>query len=286
MRVWDGTGQQIAIVAESDIQVSDVTQFRTAFGLPATHVNVIDNGPTAGLQADSDQQEAEIDVEWAGAIAKNATIDLVSTASTPLTTGLYLSMTYAVDNAVAPVLEVSYDYCEFTMGAAGNLFMYQTWQQAAAEGITVVVAAGDTGSADCDNYIPLDGTNGMGVSAFASTPYDVAVGGTDFYASYANPATYWNATNNPTTQSFRALLYSEIPWNASCASPEVFTTFGGGSGDSTPLQWCDSYTIPATYLAAEGGGGGPSTCSSFNLADWPTPSYCARVIPNLTGRPG
>ena len=88
----DGTGQQIAIVAESDIQVSDVTQFRTAFGLPATHVNVIDNGPPAGLQADSDQQEAEIDVEWAGAIAKNATIDLVSTASTPLTTGLYLSI--------------------------------------------------------------------------------------------------------------------------------------------------------------------------------------------------
>ena len=275
----DGTGQQIAIVAESDIQVSDVTQFRTAFGLPATHVNVIDNGPPAGLQADSDQQEAEIDVEWAGAIAKNATIDLVSTASTPLTTGLYLSMTYAVDNAVAPVLEVSYDYCEFTMGAAGNLFMYQTWQQAAAEGITVVVAAGDTGSADCDNYIPLDGTNGMGVSAFASTPYDVAVGGTDFYASYANPATYWNATNNPTTQASALSYIPEIPWNASCASPEVFTTFGGGSGDSTPLQWCDSYTIPATYLAAEGGGGGPSTCSSFNLADWPTPSYCAAGYP-------
>ena len=275
----DGTGQQIAIVAESDIQVSDVDQFRTAFGLPATHLNVIDNGPPAGLQADSDQQEAEIDVEWAGAVAKNATIDLVSTASTPLTTGLYLSMTYAVDNAVAPVLEVSYDYCEFTMGAAGNLFMYQTWQQAAAEGITVVVAAGDTGSADCDNYIPLDGTNGMGVSAFASTPYDVAVGGTDFYASYTNPSTYWNATNDPTTQASALSYIPEIPWNASCASPEVFATFGGGSGTSSPLQWCDSETIPATYLASEGGGGGPSTCSTFNLADWPNPSYCAAGYP-------
>ena len=271
----DGTGQQIAIVAESDIQISDVTEFRKAFGLPATHVNVIDNGPPAGLQADSDQQEAEIDVEWAGAIAKNATIDLVSTASTPLTTGLYLSMTYAVDNAVAPVLEVSYDYCEFTMGAAGNLFMYQTWQQAAAEGITVVVASGDTGSADCDNYIPLDGTNGMGVSAFASTPYDVAVGGTDFYADLTDPSAYWSKTNDPTTQASALSYIPEIPWNAACASPEVFTAFGAGSGASTPLQWCDSYTIPATFLAAEGGGGGPSTCSTFNLADFPNPSYCA-----------
>jgi subtilase family serine protease len=275
----DGTGQQIAIVAESDIQISDVTQFRKAFGLPATHVNVIDNGPPAGLQADSDQQEAEIDVEWAGAVAKNATIDLVSTASTPLTTGLYLSMTYAVDNAVAPVLEVSYDYCEFTMGVAGNLFMYQTWQQAAAEGITVVVAAGDTGSADCDNYIPLDGTNGMGVSAFASTPYDVAVGGTDFYASYTNPSEYWSATNDPTTRASALSYVPEISWNASCAGPEVFSTFGAGSGSSTPLQWCDNPNIPAIYLAAQGGGGGPSTCSSFNLADFPKPSYCAAGYP-------
>ena len=135
------------------------------------------------------------------------------------------------------------------MGAAGNLFMYQTWQQAAAEGITVVVAAGDTGSADCDNYIPLDGTNGMGVSAFASTPYDVAVGGTDFYASYANPATYWNATNNPTTQASALSYIPEIPWNASCASPEVFTTFGGGAGVSSPLPVSYTHLLPTHVVA-------------------------------------
>jgi hypothetical protein len=275
----DGTGQQIAIVAESDIQTTDVDQFRAAFGLPATHLNVIDNGPPAGLQADSDQQEAEIDVEWAGAIAKNATIDLVSTASTGATTGLYLSMTYVVNNATAPIVEVSYDYCEWTMGVAGNLFMYQTWQQAAAEGITVVVAAGDTGSADCDNVFPLDGTNGMGVSAFASTPYDVAIGGTDFYASYTNPSTYWGTTNDPTTQASALSYIPEIPWNASCASPEVYATFGDGTGTDSPLQWCDLVGIPSTYLAAEGGGGGPSNCSSFNVADFPNPTYCAAGYP-------
>jgi hypothetical protein len=275
----DGTGQQIAIVAESDIQTTDVDQFRAAFGLPTTHLNVIDNGPPAGLQADSDQQEAEIDVEWAGAIAKNATIDLVSTASTGATTGLYLSMTYVVNNATAPIVEVSYDYCEWTMGVAGNLFMYQTWQQAAAEGITVVAAAGDTGSADCDNVFALNGTNGMGVSAFASTPYDVAVGGTDFYVSYTNPSTYWSTTNDPTTQASALSYIPEIPWNASCASPEVYAAFGGGSGTDSPLQWCDLVGIYWQYLDAEGGGGGPSNCTSFNVADFPNPSYCVAGYP-------
>ena len=142
-----------------------------------------------------------------------------------------------------------------------------------------MVAAGDTGSADCDNIIQLDGVTGQGVNGFASTPYDVAVGGTDFYASYTNPSTYWSATNDPTTQASALSYIPEIPWNASCASPEIFATFGGGAGSSSPLQWCDSEDIPATYLAAEGGGGGPSTCSSFNLADWPAPSYCAAGYP-------
>src|ERR1700679_4292498 len=92
----------------------------------------------------------------------------------------------------------------------GNLFFYRSWQQAAAEGITVVVAAGDTGSADCDDIIQFDGVTGQGVNGFASTPYDVAVGGTDFYASYTNPSTYWSATNDPTTQASALSYIPEI----------------------------------------------------------------------------
>jgi hypothetical protein len=57
------------------------------------------------------------------------------------------------------------------------------------------------------------------------------VGGTDFYASYTNPSTYWSTTNDPTTQASALSYIPEIPWNNSCASPEVFATFGGGTGD-------------------------------------------------------
>ena len=275
----DGTGQQIAIVAESDISPSDVDQFRAAFGLPATHLNVIHNGAAPGLLDDSDQEEASIDVEWAGAIAKNATIDQVVSTSTAVTAGVFLSITYAVDNAVAPVLSESYETCESALGPAGNLFYYQSWQQAAAEGITVIVAAGDSGSAGCDIDPYQIAQNGLAVNGFASTPYDVAVGGTDFFVSQTNPTAYWSATNDPTTQASALSYLPEVPWNNSCASPEVFAAYAGGSGDSSPAQWCDDPLLPGNYLTPEAGGGGVSSCSSFNLADYPNRSYCAAGYP-------
>jgi subtilase family serine protease len=283
MPLWsaglDGTGQQIAIVAESDISPADVDQFRSAFGLPVKHLNVIHNGAAPGLLDDGDQEEASIDVEWAGAVAKNATIDQVVSTSTALTAGIYLSMTYAVDNAVAPVLSESYQTCESALGPAGNLFYYQTWQQAAAEGITVVVSAGDSGSAGCDIDPYQIAQNGLRVNGFASTPYDVAVGGTDFFVSQTNPSAYWSTTNDPTTQASALSYIPEVPWNNSCASPEVFAAYAGGSGDSSPAQWCDDPTLPGNYLTPEAGGGGASSCSSFNVADYPNPSYCAGGYP-------
>jgi len=276
----DGTGQQIAIMAESDITTSDVDQFRSAFGLPATKLNIVHNGAAPGLM--SDQDEASIDVEWSGAVAKNATIDLIVSASTDVSAGVYLSMTYAVDNVVAPVISESYQTCESALGPAGNLFFYQTWQQAAAEGITVVVSSGDSAAAGCDFDPYLIAQNGLAVNGFASTPYNVAVGGTDFDVNVTNPTPYWGTTNDPVTQASALSYIPEVPWNNSCASTEVFATFGGGSGDATPAQWCDDPMIiyagqgsPSWSLRPIGGGGGASSCSSFNPANYPNRSYCA-----------
>jgi Pro-kumamolisin, activation domain/Bacterial Ig-like domain (group 3)/FG-GAP-like repeat len=269
----DGTGQQIAVVAESDISTGDVDQFRSAFGLPDKHLNIVHNGDAPGLL--SDQDEASIDVEWAGAIAKNATIDLVVSSSTAVSAGIYLSMTYAVDNLTAPVLSESYQTCESALGPAGNLFFYQTWQQAAAEGITVVVSSGDSAAAACDIDPFQISSNGLAVNGFASTPYNVAVGGTDFAVNITNPTPYWGATNDPTTQASALSYIPEVPWNNSCASPEVFAAFSGGSGDSSPAQWCDDFQLPGNYLTPEGGGGGASSCTSFDPAAYPTRAYCA-----------
>ena len=256
----DGTGQTIAISGESNILVSDIEAFRTLFGLPAKDPQVIVNGPDPGLTGD--EPEAVLDVSWSGAVAKNATIDLVVSATTNTALGVDLSAQYIVDNNLAPVMSESYGECEFTLGSVGNAFYNTLWQQAAAQGITVVVAAGDHGSAGCDAYDAEEfAGRGLAVSGFASTPYNIAVGGTDFDQSSANFGTYWNLSNTAATQASAKSYIPETTWNQSCA--------GMAPGSCI-------YSSPSLEVA--GGGGGPSSCSllaavATGCAGYPKPSW-------------
>src|SRR6185503_1434564 len=164
---------------------------------------------------------SDIDVEWARAIAPKATVNLVVSESIETAAGVDLSAIYIVDNNLAPVMSVSYGFCELGMGTAGNQFYNSLWQQAAAQGITVVVASGDNGAAGCDffngNY-PQPAQYGLAVSGFASTPYNVAVGGTDFNDPF-NPLTYWNMSNTSATLESAKGYIPEVPWNDSCDNP-------------------------------------------------------------------
>lgn len=242
----DGTGQTIAIVGESDIHLSDVEAFRSIFGLPAHDPTVILNGPDPGVVGD--ETEALLDVSWSGAVAKGATIDFVVSASTESALGVDLSALYIVDNDIAPVVSESYGICEATLGNAGNAFYNAIWQQAAAEGITVLVSAGDAGSAGCDNFdIELGAVDGLAVSGFASTPNNVAVGGTDFDQTPATAPTYWNATNNTTTGASAKSYIPETAWNDSCAGLGVDGCTEG---------------INSNLINIIAGSGGPSSCSS------------------------
>ena len=159
------------------------------FGLAAKDPQIIVNGPDPGILADTgDEGESDLDVEWAGAVAPAAQILFVvsqSTMSNPaqVSQGVDLSALYIVDNNLAPVMSNSYGNCEAALGSTGNSFYNALWQQATAEGITVVIAAGDNGSAGCDPDPTIDpnaASQGLAVNGFASTPYSVAVGGTDF----------------------------------------------------------------------------------------------------------
>jgi subtilase family serine protease len=231
----DGTGQTIAIVSESDIYVPDFTDFRSATGLPTGNLNITHNGPDPGIIApQAPETEADIDTEWAGAVAKGATIDLVVSGTTNTSLGVDLSAQYAVDNNVAPILSVSYGICELFLGTAGNQFYNALWQQAAAEGITVSVAAGDSGSAGCDRNAGTQGPAqlGLSVSGFSSTPYNVAVGGTDFN-DLQNPTTYWNPTNNPATLASVKSYIPEMTWNDSCTNQEVISFLGLTTAEAT-----------------------------------------------------
>src|SRR5262249_50382188 len=147
----DGSGQSIAILAASSINVADVQDFRRLFGLPPNDPQVIINGRNPGItnSPQAFEKEAIIDTEWAGAAAPRAAIRVVVSASTSSTTGFDLSAVYAVNNSLAPIISGSYGFCESTLGTAGNQFHSQLWQQAAAQGITVIIGTGDGGSSDC-----------------------------------------------------------------------------------------------------------------------------------------
>ena len=187
-----GAGVTIAIVQDSNININDVTQFRSLFGLPPTFTsaNIILNGPDPGIQgpdsATDDEIEADLDVQWAGAVAPGATVDLVVSEDSE-SVGMFgtdLSAIYIVDNNFAPILSESFGACEASIGASAEAIYVDLWQQAAAQGISAILSAGDTGSAGCDPSSTASNqdvaTQGIAVSGLASTAYNVAMGGTDF----------------------------------------------------------------------------------------------------------
>jgi hypothetical protein len=270
----NGTGQTIAIVGESNINPQDVADFRTMFSLPANSagtgnpLNIILNGPDPGLQGD--EGEADIDVQWSGAVAPYATIDFVVSQSTETTAGIDLSAVYIVDNNLAGVMSESYGNCELGLGTSGNQFYNTLWQQAAAQGITVFISAGDNGAAGCDNFdasSPSPAQYGLEVSGYASTPYNVAVGGTDFN-EFTNPELYWSVNNNPTTQASALGYIPETTWNSSCTNA-VFGTFGFSTNAETN---CNNPQLTPYYVVPVGGSGGASNCTTPSGSD---PGDCA-----------
>jgi Pro-kumamolisin, activation domain/Bacterial Ig-like domain (group 3) len=217
----DGTGQGIAIVGQSNINPQDVIDFRNMFGLPQNFSasNIILNGPDPGIN--SVESEADLDVEWSGAVAPGARIDFVTSAETETTSGIHLSALYIVDHNLDPVMSESFGGCEQGLGVALNNFYNSLWEQAAAQGITVILSAGDGGSAGCDDFnTAAVASHGLAVSGFASTPFDVAVGGTDFN-QVGRESTFWNTAATPIVTlpvpSSAKSYIPEVPWNDSCA---------------------------------------------------------------------
>jgi subtilase family serine protease len=273
----DGTGQDIAIVGRSNINLQDVRDFRKIFGLPPNDPEVILNGPDPGLLSvpnlvSGDEGESDLDVEWSGAVAPLAHIILVSTESTNTDglDGVDASSMYIVDHNLAGVLSISYGQCEATLGSGGNAFENALWQQAAAQGITVVVAAGDNGAAGCDDPNSVTtATQGIAVSGTASTPYNVAIGGTDFDQN-GRQSQFWSTTDTSTTPPVPASAVGyipEIPWNDSCAS--------------TGLTGCNSASGTSS-LNIVAGSGGPSSVYTIKPSWQAGLGDSARDIPDVS----
>lgn len=237
----NGAGQTIAIVGRSDVDPVDIQDFTALFGAPAINLNIINNGPDPGMVA-GDDLEQTLDVTWSGAVAPGATIDLVVSASTATTDGVLLSMAYIVDNDLSQIMSTSYSSCELFEGQAYASYIEVLQEQAAAEGISSFVSAGDSGGAGCDDPDTETAAElGFAVNGVASTPFNVAVGGTEFM-DQANPSQYWGP-NGPNGAS--ALSYiPEMVWNES--SPGTSIEAGGGGASIYYLKpyWQTGNGVP------------------------------------------
>jgi hypothetical protein len=263
-----GAGESIAIISTSNVDLSLVQAYQTLFGLSPNLPVVVVDGEDPGENGDA--TEAYLDVEIAGSVAPGAKVLLYTSAGTALTDGLAMAAYRAVEDDQAAVISVSYGECETQLGQSGNAFWNALWQQAAAQGQTVFVSAGDGGSAGCDDFNAQQvAYGGLQVNGIASTPYNVAVGGTDFYYSqYAGSSAsinsqlgfYWSEST--TTAPAVSLLQTipEQPWN------DFFglNAYDGGNPANQPSQ---------TIVAGGGGASSAALYANGSTQGYPKPAW-------------
>src|SRR5215467_9849695 len=229
----NGAGQSIAVVGQTDIMLSDISTFRQNANLPPNPPTVIlvPGSGDPGINSD-DLTEADLDVEWSGAMAPNASIIYVNSGN-----GAFDSLQYAIDNKLAPVVSISYGDCEPNFAMSDINFLSMLGQQANAQGMTIVAPSGDAGATDCDGDFPNRTVAQLGLSVDlpASLPYATAVGATTLFDVNGN---YWSQTNNGNNGS--ALSYiPEVPWNDTLifAATGLAGTGGGRSAQFSKPTW-------------------------------------------------
>jgi hypothetical protein len=235
-----GAGQSIAVAEQSDFNDADIAAFRTTFGLPsnpAVHVLVPNSGPAVGNDT---LDEGELNIEWTGAVAPDATILSVFTGDTPNNDALDALM-YAIEQRTAPVLSSSFGSCEGWFTPADVVFLGEYADMATLEGMTVLVAAGDTGAAGCDGQSATVAQYGKAVIFPASLPSFVAVGGTQFQLTANNRPTYLDNELN-------ALSYiPESAWNETLGDIDAgYGGLGAGGGGASRLVTKPFWQVPYT----------------------------------------
>jgi subtilase family serine protease len=259
-----GQGQTVVLLERTDLfSNADYTTFRKTFGLSAyknSKFSVVHPGGCMDPGVVGDDGEAAVDVEWAAASAPAADIELASCADTSTNFGPFITLQALLEQRNRPaIVSLSYGGPESEQGASGNLQVYPLYQQAAAEGVSVFVSSSDSG-APSDRQNHAFAHNGSNVSGLASTPFNLAAGGTDYADTFlGTTANFWNPTNSAVFGSAKSHI-PEIPWNDSCAS-QLITLALGFSVPYGTAGSCNSAIGEADFLDTAAGSGGPSSCA-------------------------
>jgi len=262
----DGTGVSIGIIGRTDINMADVQIYRTFFKLKDNDPTFVVAGEDPGFVG-GDDGESYLDVEVSGGAAPGAAVKFVTSRATLTTDGVDLAAMYTVQNNLTDVISESYGQCEADFTPAQAAFYSNLWAQAAAQGQSVFVSSGDNGPAGCEDSNNTFETTGYAVSLLASSPYNVAVGGTLFADTTGGP--YWGTTATSTPPFSSALGYiPEVPWNeakgsgASGASG-LWSGSGGISSYFVTPSWQHGFGVPATDPAYVGNNAVVSPSSPF-----------------------
>jgi subtilase family serine protease len=243
---YTGTGMHVGIAGQTYFPQADIDDFRAAAGLSATKLNMVcisaaDCTDAAG-ESVGDIGEADLDVEWSGGIAPNATVDFVYAAANDpgqdvFSAAFYLVTTYKVDGAVVPVISISYAGCETQFSANMRTVFDGILEEAAAQGQSVLNSSGDAGAAGCDQGNTI-ATQGAVADYPASSPFVTGVGGTTFSAegSAGSPEPganeYWSYSSTADIISSALQYIPETSWNDTSydqsQDPTNTLTSGGG----------------------------------------------------------
>jgi pseudomonalisin len=236
-----GAGRTIAVVGATNVTLADTHFFRQYFGLPANDPTVIVNGADPGVTAD--EIEADLDLQWSGAVAPGARVILVASKDTAVAYGVDLSALYIVSHDLADVMTLSYGACENSFADSDTVFYTNIWAQAAAQGITAFVASGDTGVDGCADLNATTGTM-RSVNGLGSSPYATCVGGTQFLDT-ANPSAYWSSTNDAVTKKSAKGPIPETAWNETASGGQLNASGGGLSVLFARPPWQNVAGVPA-----------------------------------------
>ena len=232
---YDGTGEKIAVVGDSEITMSNIETFRSLAGLPKNDptLTLVPGSGNATVPSANEQVEAYLDLEWSGAVAKNASIIYVYVGDNS-NYSVWDALQYAIDNKLAPVISTSFGYCEAGLGQTNTLTIRGWAQQANSQGQTISAATGDSGAADCDGSDVQAATRGLAVDVPAAIPEVTGVGGSEFTgdAGSTSSTTYWNGTNDSVYGS--ALTYiPEDVWNDTSESIRAGNGLAAGGGGAS-----------------------------------------------------
>jgi len=255
----NGSGQSIAVIGQSTVSTTDLNNFRSAAGLPASTVTMTLVEGTA-TRCPNDEGESDLDLEWSGGIAKNAKIIFVyaglDTSAGDSCGGnrnfnVWDALKYAADNNVAPFISTSYGFCEAGLGQTEVNIIQGYVTTALTHGQTIVAASGDAGAADCDSA--PSATQGLAVDVPAAIPGVTGAGGNEFTLDTtlgADPP-YWAAAGTSTDTISSALQpIPEEAWNDTSQSntgtqPSFSASGGGASIFFAKPSWQTGIGVPA-----------------------------------------